>query len=133
MAPAASCGPLSSALSLSVFDDVFQPRDFARHLGGERLVLVGHLDHGGEVVAGLDRVIERRDDRSSATCAPRRVAWARSWLSQKPGAAISASMAAMRDFLVSQSKRVSQLEDAFADRLRAIDVFFFHGARLQDA
>ncbi len=54
------------------------------------------------------------------------VAWARSWLSQKLGWAISSSMAAIRDFLVSQSKRVSQLEDAFADRLRAIDVFFFH-------
>ena len=29
-------------------------------------------------------------------------------------------------FSSSQSKRVSQLEDALADGLRAIDVFFFH-------
>jgi hypothetical protein len=35
-------------------------------------------------------------------------------------------MAAMRDFFVSQSKRVSQLEDALADRFGAIDEFFFH-------
>jgi hypothetical protein len=36
-------------------------------------------------------------------------------------------MAAIRDFFFSQSKGVSQLEDAFANRFRAIDVFFFHG------
>jgi hypothetical protein len=35
-------------------------------------------------------------------------------------------MAAIRDFFVSQSKRVSELEDAFANRLGAIDVLFFH-------
>jgi hypothetical protein len=40
-------------------------------------------------------------------------------------------MAAIRDFFFSQSKRVSQLEDAFADRLGAIDVFFFHGDSLR--
>jgi hypothetical protein len=40
-------------------------------------------------------------------------------------------MAAMRAFFFSQSKRVSQLEDAFADRLSAIDVFFFHARLLR--
>jgi hypothetical protein len=35
-------------------------------------------------------------------------------------------MAAIRVFFFSQSKRVSQLEDAFADRFGAIDIFFFH-------
>jgi hypothetical protein len=49
-------------------------------------------------------------------------------LPQKSGLAISVSMAAIRDFFVSQSKRVPQLQDAFADRLGAVDVFFFHGA-----
>jgi hypothetical protein len=52
--------------------------------------------------------------------------WTRSWLFQKSDLACSASMAAIRDFFVSQSKRVSQLQNAFADRLRAIDVLFFH-------
>jgi hypothetical protein len=36
-------------------------------------------------------------------------------------------MAAIRAFFLSQSKRVSQLEDAFANRFRAVDEFFFHG------
>jgi len=35
----------------------------------------------------------------------------------------------MRAFFVSQSKRVSQLEDGFANDLGAIDEFFFHGGR----
>jgi len=34
----------------------------------------------------------------------------------------------MRDFFVSQSKRVSQLQDALTDGLGAIDEFFFHAA-----
>jgi hypothetical protein len=39
---------------------------------------------------------------------------------------MASSMAAIRVFFFSQSKRVSQLEDAFANGFRAIDVFFFH-------
>jgi hypothetical protein len=38
-------------------------------------------------------------------------------------------MAAIRDFFVAQSKRVSKLEDAFADRFGAIDELFFHDRR----
>ena len=64
--------------------------------------------------------IELSDLRSSTT------AWARSWLFQKLGSDICASISATRVFLVSQSKRVSELEDALADGLGAIDEFFFH-------
>jgi hypothetical protein len=35
-------------------------------------------------------------------------------------------MDAIRDFFRSQSKRVSQLQEALANRLRPINVFFFH-------
>jgi hypothetical protein len=64
--------------------------------------------------------IELSDLRSSTT------AWARSWLFQKLGSDICASISLMRDFLVSQSKRVSQLQNALADGFGAIDEFFFH-------
>jgi hypothetical protein len=45
---------------------------------------------------------------------------------QKLASTICASISATRVFLVSQSKRVSELEDALADRLGAVDEFFFH-------
>ena len=95
IAPAASCGPLSSAFSLSSSMTASSRSTSARDLGGEGIVFARHFDHRLQVVAGRLRLVERFEHTEqrlrSAT-----VSWAVSWSSQKPGAAISSSMALTR-------------------------------------
>ena len=56
------------------------------------------------------------------------VAWAFSWLSQKPGLPISASMASRRACFVAASKRVSKLGDSLADLFCPKGQFAVHAA-----
>ena len=51
IAPARVVRAVEQRLELELVEQRFEPRDFAGHFGGERLVFVGHFDHGGEVVA----------------------------------------------------------------------------------
>jgi hypothetical protein len=49
-------------LEFERLDDILEPLDLGRHFGGEGFVLNRHLDHGGQIVARLESVVERRHD-----------------------------------------------------------------------
>ncbi len=54
--------PVEQGLQFELVEDLLEPLDFRRHLGGERLVLVGHLEHRRQVVGRGDGFVERLDD-----------------------------------------------------------------------
>ena len=129
IAPAASCGPLSRALSLSSSSERFEPLDLAGHFGGERLVLARPFRSSRRgrrcdlIASSSGLTIELSDLRSSTA------AWAFSWLSQKSGCRhFGVDRGDPRSCLAAQSKRVSELEDRLADRFGAVDEFFFHAS-----
>ena len=104
----------------------FQPLDFRGHLGCERLVLLRHFHMDPRSAAGRDRRLStvRRSISDDFSCAT--VSWARSWLSQKSGAAISVPASRFRFILLSWSKSVSELEDPLLNRFGAIVQFLVH-------
>ena len=64
----ASCGPLSSALSLSSFDERLRAASTSPGTSAANdSSSLGHFDHRGQIVAALDRLVERLEHGAEAT------------------------------------------------------------------
>ena len=93
IAPAASCGPLSSDFSSSSSSAVLQPLDFAADFAGEGFVPFGQLQHAGQIGARADDFVQRLENASQRLQFADRLA-SPLLIVQKSGAAMRFSISA---------------------------------------
>lgn len=83
--------PTQQGLQFQIGDGPLKLGNFAGQLGGETGVLLGHFEHGRQIVRAANGLVKRFDDAFQRFNCPM-VSRAASWFSQKPGAPMRCSI-----------------------------------------